>query len=1053
MRLAIFCYFEGKSVPSIRDMVEYLQQNLTWDVDIFNLMDWRTNSYEIVMPKNFNIGDYDGCLIHNSLAYDPNNVFTLLRDNIIGLKEFSGIKILFKQDENFKFKETDDLITTMGFDCVFTCLPKSELRKIYPKSLKQGVRFNRMFTGYVTPNLLAFAKNRKAVKKEIDVFYRGSIQPPEFGKLAVDKHRLGDKVANKLKKKKGIRLDISSFRSDRLIGEDWFEALSKSRATLGLESGASVFDIGDEIPDILAQAEKLELENDDRERFILTKIKHMEGNVDYAQIAPRHFEAAAMRSVQILYPGEYSGLLKKDIHYLELKEDLKNLNSIISKIKDRNLCRKMVNRAFSDIVENPDLHIDRLVEKLESELKKSPRNIKYEATLIERTKSNQSNFGFIICNHRPDADPRLTSMSQYSKSTIPILGMAQANEQREAKTIDDVMELSIPRKILDRSFLFSLLERLSPSDDAKVIIENILNRLIAVTYSNNHEEPGYRFSKQFENLNPDRKKQFQWYSNHTLEATCTFADELLKWKNFDFLICADLPTLLAGVIVSKIKKINLVYDAHEWWPFIEAGATNYEQEFWLDIESKLVKLADINMTVNPVLAEKMKSEYNVDFLSVCNCSPLIDKQKPKKSTTKQKQTTSKDKKKVKYIFQGGISEGRGLDRIIDIWSNVEDHFELYIRGPEGAEKEKLKAQTESLEIKNIFFLDAVHEDELISALEGYDVGVIPYGPEVLNQKFCCPNKMSQYMAAGMPVLANYTSFVGPFVREYDIGHAVKFEDATAVEEAVQSLANLKNRRIFSRNAKETFKKNYNWQSVSEKINIVFDGFDQSSRFIPVRLGKKPENLFSFFVGETEKRRSVYPSDIIASDFVSTVTEDYKYLAYPQNMTDAQRLKLAISPDVEEISFEIILSEGETANELLFEFESISTMPGILAVSYQNNQSFIHIEKSIFSSEFSIQLDISIKKSVVVTLSDFHSDQLIVNSLKLYTNVSEASPESENSGIEKENEPGNIDQNPVLVDDRFTDVLVLPRMLMPLKKLARVLPTKLRRNIRSFVFRR
>lgn len=1053
MRLAIFCYFEGNAVPSIRDMIEYLQQNLTWDVDVYNLMDYRTNSYEIVMPGDFNLGDYDGCLIHNSLAYDPNNVVTLFRDNVIGLKKFSGIKIIFKQDENFKFKETDDLIVSHGFDCVFTCLPESEVKKIYPKSLSQGIIFHQMYTGYVTPSLLAFAEKYRTANRDIDIFYRGSIQPPEFGKLAVDKHRIGTNVAAKLEKNKNINLDISSFSSDRLVGEDWFRTLSRSRATLGLESGASVFDTDEEIPDILADAEKLVSQNSEKENFVLSRIAHIEGNINYAQIAPRHFEAAAMQSIQILYPGQYSGLLKKNIHYLELRENLSNLNSIISKIKNKDLCKKMANRAFKDIVMNPDLHVDRLVEKVEAVLKKSVQGIKYDFELVKRSNIGLGNFGFILCNHKPSADPRLSYMSRYSQSTMPILGLVPANEQSEAKMDDGVMELSCPRQIVDRGFLFSLIDCIPSIDDDKVVIESVINRLIAVTYSDKNHEHSYRYSPQFENLNPERKNTFQWYSNHMLEATSTFLHELMNWKNLDFIVCADLPTLLAGVIFSKIKKIDLFYDAHEWWPFIESGVTNYEQEFWLDVEKKLVKMSNLNVTVNPILAKKMGDKYGVDFLSVCNCSPLVIDKKDQKKNKKKVIKTTKNKKKVRYIFQGGISEGRGLDELIDIWRDVEGHLELFIRGPEGDEKDKLKAQVSALGNKNIIFLDSVSEDQLIESLDGFDVGIIPYGPRVLNQKYCCPNKMSQYMAAGLPILANFTEFVGPFIRDHNIGCAVNFDDVPAVRNAITLLAKPQSRKKFSRGAKDKFEMNYNWQSESQKLTDRFSLVPQSSKYIPMRTGVRPENLMNYFSGDINKMRPVFPINILASDNISDVTSDYKYLAHPQNITDLQRFKYTLSAPTEEIRLDFILSETERANRLVFDFESISKMSRRIRVLYRNDQSNVQIDNSTLSSNLIIPLDVSIKGKFTVILSDFNSEKLVLNSIKIYGDERGDFDDIKSLEAVIANEDSVSISSLELAAESGADILILPKPLMPLKKLTRILPVKLRKDLRSFMFRR
>jgi hypothetical protein len=53
----------------------------------------------------------------------------------------------------------------------------------------------------------------------------------------------------------------------------------------------------------------------------------------------------------------------------------------------------------------------------------------------------------------------------------------------------------------------------------------------------------------------------------------------------------------------------------------------------------------------------------------------------------------------------------------------------------------------------VLFLEAIDESELVTAAAEFDVGLVPYTPTGLNYSNCCPNKLSQYMAAGLPILA------------------------------------------------------------------------------------------------------------------------------------------------------------------------------------------------------------------------------------------------------------------------------------------------------------
>ena len=48
--------------------------------------------------------------------------------------------------------------------------------------------------------------------------------------------------------------------------------------------------------------------------------------------------------------------------------------------------------------------------------------------------------------------------------------------------------------------------------------------------------------------------------------------------------------------------------------------------------------------------------------------------------------------------------------------------------------------------------------------------VVPYQATCLNNFICTPNKMFEYIAAGLPILANDLPEMRKFIAGYDIGH-------------------------------------------------------------------------------------------------------------------------------------------------------------------------------------------------------------------------------------------------------------------------------------------
>ena len=77
-----------------------------------------------------------------------------------------------------------------------------------------------------------------------------------------------------------------------------------------------------------------------------------EDNIYYRMITPRSFEAISMKTVQIMYPGEYSGILEPWKHYIPMERDFSNLNNVIETLANDELLQEIADRAYIEIIES-----------------------------------------------------------------------------------------------------------------------------------------------------------------------------------------------------------------------------------------------------------------------------------------------------------------------------------------------------------------------------------------------------------------------------------------------------------------------------------------------------------------------------------------------------------------------------------------------------------------------------------------------------------------------------------------------------------------------------
>ena len=89
---------------------------------------------------------------------------------------------------------------------------------------------------------------------------------------------------------------------------------------------------------------------------------------------------------------------------------------------------------------------------------------------------------------------------------------------------------------------------------------------------------------------------------------------------------------------------------------------------------------------------------------------------------------------------------------------------------DGPFKAELKNLSRKIEVDHkILFHDAVSQDLLLNITASATVGLIPYQPTCLNNFLCTPNKMFEYISAGLPIIATDLPEISKVVNSYNIG--------------------------------------------------------------------------------------------------------------------------------------------------------------------------------------------------------------------------------------------------------------------------------------------
>jgi hypothetical protein len=290
------------------------------------------------------LGQFDAIAFHYSVVVANNMHFPKrFRDEIAN---FSGGKFLFIQDEYRWVNDTCAKIEALGISTIFTLVPRAAIRKVYRTPWFDTVRFEQTLTGFVPEDLVVRPVPDYA-DRPIDVSYRARKLPAWCGSFAQQKWQIGERFLADAARY-DLTCDIAMSESSRIYGEAWLEFVAGSKACLGTESGASFIDFtGTVIPavDAYETAHPNATFKQVRDLFL----EDRDGEIVINALSPRLFEAAALRTLMIMYPGDYSGCAEPGRHYVELAPDHSNIDDVVAILRNPERAGEIIQAAYSEI--------------------------------------------------------------------------------------------------------------------------------------------------------------------------------------------------------------------------------------------------------------------------------------------------------------------------------------------------------------------------------------------------------------------------------------------------------------------------------------------------------------------------------------------------------------------------------------------------------------------------------------------------------------------------------------------------------------------------------
>ncbi len=292
-------------------------------------------------------------------------------------------------------------------------------------------------------------------------------------------------------------------------------------------------------------------------------------------------------------------------------------------------------------------------------------------------------------------------------------------------------------------------------------------------------------------------------------------------KSTDVILANDLDTLLPAYIISRIKGKRLVYDCHEYFTEAE-GLTgrSFPKRIWEKIEGWIFPKLKYVFCVNETVANIYTAKYDVPIRVVRNI-PFLESNQVQVS--RRELGLPEDKKIV--LLQGAyIDPDRGGAELVESVKYTQAVLLLIIGA--GRDIENLKQKVKELNLEaDVKFMPRMPFAELRKYTAVSDLGISIDKPVHLNYTYSLPNKLFDYIHAGIPVLVSNLPELKRIVNNWQVGmvldEVTPHKVAAAIMEALQSpeYGMWKTNCVSAR-------KELNWQKESEIIREVYSAIER-----------------------------------------------------------------------------------------------------------------------------------------------------------------------------------------------------------------------------------
>ena len=291
----------------------------------------------------------------------------------------------------------------------------------------------------------------------------------------------------------------------------------------------------------------------------------------------------------------------------------------------------------------------------------------------------------------------------------------------------------------------------------------------------------------------------------------------------DLVHANDLPALPLGFLIARSTGAKLLYDSHELW----ADSSHrllvprwlFRSMRWT--ERFFARRADAVITVSEGIADYMAKDMDIIKPSVVRNVPMAsDERGIDKHALRGALSISADVPLV--LYQGRMAKGRDLITLVKAMGRIKHATGVLVFLGDGPLVPILETVSHEMGIQErVFFLPAVPPSELHRWTQEATLGICAMEANCSSHRLSLPNKLFEYIQAGIPVLVSDLPEMRCVVSRYGVGEVYEGGDVAQLANKIDRILCKPALREKYRQAAQIAAKTLHWGVEKETLMSVY----------------------------------------------------------------------------------------------------------------------------------------------------------------------------------------------------------------------------------------